>query len=69
MLPIRFKPFVGTEYQKQDFKILILGESHYLNGSDFIDYLDGNKKVELITNNVVNGYLNYKKQENLTQIG
>jgi hypothetical protein len=61
MLPIRFKPFVGTEYQKQDFKILILGESHYLNDSDFIDYLDGNKKVELITNNVVNGYLNYKK--------
>ncbi|RLJ67465.1 hypothetical protein CLV86_0968 [Lacinutrix venerupis] len=40
MLPIRFKLFIGTEYQKQDFKILVLGESHYLNGSDFTDYLD-----------------------------
>jgi uracil-DNA glycosylase len=32
-----------------------------LNDSDFTDYLNGEKTVELITNNVVNGYLNYKK--------
>lgn len=61
MLPIRFKPFIGKEYEKQEFKVLILGESHYLNDSDFTDYLKGEKKVELITNNVVNRYLNYKK--------
>lgn len=61
MLPIRFKPFIGKEYEKQEFKILILGESHYLNDLDFTDYLNGEKKVELITNNVVNEYLNYKK--------
>lgn len=61
MLPIRFKPFIGTEYNKQNFKILILGESHYLNASDLTDYKNGGKKVEMITNNVVNNYLNYKK--------
>ena len=61
MLPIRFKPFIGTEYNIQNFKILIVGESHYLNDFDFNDYLNGDKKVELITNNVVKRYLNYKK--------
>lgn len=61
MLPIRFNPFIGKEYQNQNFKILILGESHYLRDTDYYDYLNGEKKVELITNNVVNGYINYKK--------
>ena len=61
MLPIRFKPFIGKEYQKEDFKILILGESHYFNDEDFSAYLNKEKRIESITINVVNRFLNYKK--------
>lgn len=64
MLPIRFKPFIGSEYYKQDIKILILGESHYFGVADLTGYLNGDKRVEMITNNVVNDYLNYKKDGN-----
>lgn len=61
MLPIRFNPYIGKEYQTQEFKILILGESHYLGEKDFEDYLKTHKRIELITSNVINDYLNYKK--------
>lgn len=61
MHPIRFKPFIGKNFEKQDFKVLVLGESHYLNENDLINYLDKNTKSEAITNNVLNDYIEYKK--------
>lgn len=61
MLPIRFKPYVGKDYDKQDFKILTLGESHYFGEDDLRDYENGTKRIEHITNKVVNEYLDYLK--------
>ena len=61
MLPIRFKPFIGEKYQTQDFKILILGESHYFNNKDLSDYLNKEKRIESITISVLKRFLNYKR--------
>jgi len=61
MLPVRFKPFIGDDYLTQDFKILVLGESHYLNSKDLIDYHANRQHIEQLTNNVINGYFEYKK--------
>lgn len=60
MYPIRFKPFIGKNYGNQVFKILILGESHYLNENDKEDFLNGNSRIEGITRNVLTDYINYK---------
>lgn len=61
MLPIRFKPFVGKNYSNEQFKILVLGESHYLNSKDLLDFKSGHQRIEHITNNVLNSFLNYKR--------
>mgnify|MGYP000029413442 CR=1 FL=1 len=60
MTPIRFKPYIGKNYHHQDLKILILGESHYLNENDFLDYKNEKERIELITHYVVNKYIEYK---------
>ena len=61
MLPIRFKPFVGANYENENFKILVLGESHYLGKQDMKAFEDKDPRIENITKSVVTGYLNYKK--------
>jgi hypothetical protein len=61
MFPIRFKPFVGENYHNQDFKILVLGESHYLGNEDMKAFLSESPTIEQITKNVVKGYLDYKQ--------
>lgn len=61
MIPIRFNPYIGKKYEIQNFKILILGESHYFNHQDYLDYENEKERVKLFTNYVVNRYLQYKK--------
>jgi len=61
MHTIRFKPYVGENYHSQEFKVLVLGESHYLNDTDYADYVASKQRIELITQNVLNDYLHYKK--------
>ena len=61
MHTIRFKPYVGKNYHSQNFKVLVLGESHYLNDTDFKDFLNNEKRIELITQNVLSDYLHYKE--------
>ena len=61
MLPIRFKPFIGKYFQTQEFKILILGESHYFCDKDYSDYLNEEKRIKSITIEVVNRFLDFKK--------
>ena len=67
MEKLRFKPFIGENYYKQDFKILILGESHHLETSDFEAYLRDEKDIENITIYVLRRFLNYK--QNYTNFG
>lgn len=61
MLPIRFKPYIGKDYHKQNFKILTLGESHYFGEKDLNDYKNKANRIQEITNKVVNEYLAYLK--------
>ena len=56
-----FDPFVGETYFKQDFKILVLGESHYLGVEDFNAFKKDQKGFLNVTKQVVARYLNYKK--------
>ena len=60
MLPVRFKPFIGENYFQQNFKILVLGESHYLKGENLESYINGDQRVEDFTRLVVQDFLNYK---------
>jgi len=58
---IRFEPYVGKKYISNDFKILVLGESHYLNETEFLAFINNDESVKHTTKNVVERYLNYKK--------
>ena len=29
-----FKPWIGSEYQQKNYKILVIGDSHYCGGCD-----------------------------------
>lgn len=62
MHPLTFAPFVGAFYQKQDFRILTLGESHYFGQEDMkLFHTDRqNPKIKGITQNVVRQFLDYK---------
>jgi hypothetical protein len=60
MYNVRFKPFIGENYDKQEFKMLVLGESHYLSNSDILEYENNNKNTETITTSVLLRFLNYK---------
>ena len=62
MHPIRFKPFIGKNYHSQDFKILVLGESHYLNTNQINDYQANKEYISNITNQVVTGFFKYKNR-------
>lgn len=61
MQEIRFKHFEGTEYQKEDFKMLVLGESHYFSQKDLNSFEKKEQHIEEVTKNVVNAYLLYKQ--------
>lgn len=63
MYKIRFKPFVGKNYHSENFKILVLGESHYLNEEEFKKYLNKEEIIEQITNKVFKHFLNYKEKK------
>lgn len=63
MSKIRFKQFVGENYHKQDFKIFVLGESHYLKDSELEAYNNNDKFIEEITINVLRRFFNYKKHK------
>lgn len=62
MYPLTFAPFVGAFYQKQSFKILTLGESHYFGEEDMQRFHTDrqNPKITDITQNVVRQFLDYK---------
>lgn len=62
MHPLTFAPFVGAFYQKQNFRILTLGESHYFGEEDMkLFHTDRqNPKIKGITQNVVRQFLDYK---------
>ena len=61
MTKIRFKPFVGSQYNNTNCRILILGESHYLCGDDLLDYENNEPYIQNITQNVVLEFLKYGK--------
>jgi hypothetical protein len=63
MTKIRFKPFVGSQYNNTNCRILILGESHYLCGDDLLDYENNEPYIQNITQNVVLEFLNYKNNK------
>lgn len=62
MHPLTYAPFVGAFYQKQSFRILTLGESHYFGEEDRqLFHTDRqNPKIKGITQNVVHQFLDYK---------
>lgn len=60
MYPLRFFPFIGSNYHSTPFKILVLGESHYdeklkISSTNPIEI----KEVNNFTNYIVNKYLGY----------
>lgn len=58
---IKFKPFIGKSYQQSDFKILVLGESHYFGEEDLKAFNGGDtSKISSVTQKVVNEYLDFK---------
>ena len=63
MTKIRFKPFVGSQYNNTNCRILILGESHYLCVDDLLDYVNNEPYIQNITQNVVLEFLNYKNNK------
>lgn len=61
---IIFNPYVGKEYKNIEFKILVLGESHYLDDSEKFKSFENNKgSYKNFTMNIVNDFLSYKKGE------
>lgn len=63
MNEIRFKHYEGTEYQKINFKIFVLGESHYFSEKDLVSYINNERHIENVTINVVKSYINFKKNK------
>ncbi|MGB5981646.1 MAG: uracil-DNA glycosylase [Nonlabens sp.] len=60
MSNIRFKPFIGSTYKKQDFKLLTLGESHYFGSGDMANFKADESSMSTVTQDVVKRYLDYK---------
>ena len=58
-----FQPYIGDEYISQEFKVLILGESHHCGKGDNCCFITGETdQCKSFTTNVVsNLYLEYKK--------
>lgn len=54
MYKLTFYPFVGSQYEKSDFKILILGESHHNKGNSDCTGSE-------MTKNYINEFIDYKK--------
>ena len=61
MNEIRFKHYEGTTYQGENFKIFVLGESHYFSEKDLNSFNNKEKHIENVTKNVVEMYLQYKQ--------
>ncbi len=63
MTEVRFKHYQGAQYKQQDFKIFVLGESHYFCKKDLDAFAKKEKYIENVTQDVVNRFLEYKRNQ------
>lgn len=61
MNQIKFKPWEGPNYCKSDFKILVLGESHYAEKFNKDAMINPTDEIRNFTNTIVNKFLDFKK--------
>jgi len=57
---MNFEPFVGNIYEEQNFKILLLGESHHFGKDDMNDFQKEPLKYKDVTKNVLGNFFDYK---------
>ena len=58
-----FDPFIGNKYEEQDFKLLILGESHHFDKNECEEFQEEPQKYKNITQEVLEAYFKYKNGE------